>query len=835
MPEARMHLWRLSWRMLWRDWRSGELSILAIGLVIAVTSITAVGFFSDRVERGLNNQAAELIGADLVVASSRSSVNDHANAAQAQGFEVAETAQFRSVVINNNQPQLIEVKAVTANYPLRGDLRISDELYTQDQVTHEIPARGEIWVEPRLLQLLNLDVGARINLGALPMTISRVLTYEPDRGGDFFSVAPRVLMNQQDIAASGLIGQGALVSYRLLISGEPIDIEIWRNELLLDLRPGERLLSVQEGRPELRNALQRAQRFLGFAAMISVLLAGVAVATVAYRFSRRHLDTSAMLRCLGASQSTIVRLFTLEMLWLAVLSSSVGCVLGLLTQLGIAQILDKLFLTILPAPSLKPLILGYATGIIMLLGFAMPPLLALKQVPPLRVLRKNISVASIKNWQLYLAVMLTMGVLLFWQLSEAQLVLYVMLGLLATLLVLAVAAWGLIALLGGLRGRVGVAWRFGLANIARRPASSVIQVVALGLGIMVMLLLSTVRSDLLNDWQQSLPVDAPNHFVINVQPDQVDAIQKFFNQHKVIDPKLYPMVRARLVAINGRSVSTDDYTNERAKHMLTREFNLSWAEKPQADNEIIAGEWWQASDHGRSLLSLEVELAETLGIRLNDSVAFDINGTQRIFEITNLRTVEWDTFNINFFTVVPPGLLETAPASWVTSIYLDKEQKQQLGRLVQQFPNVTVIDVDAIMSRVRAIINRVSLAVEFIFIFTILAGLAVLYAAIQANQDERRYESAMLRTLGASKKVLLQGLYAEFITLGALAGLLAGLSATLLAYVLAEKIFQFDYGLDISLGLSGVIAGVVIVGVAGLLGTRRVLNHPPIETLRQAS
>jgi putative ABC transport system permease protein len=428
-----------------------------------------------------------------------------------------------------------------------------------------------------------------------------------------------------------------------------------------------------------------------------------------------------------------------------------------------------------------------------------------------------------------------MAILLYWQIGDIKLVTTVLGGIIATLVILAFAAYLLILLLNRLRGRVGVAWRFGLANISRRPASSIIQIVAFGLGIMVMLLLSTVRSDLLDDWQRSLPKDAPNHFVINVQPDQVEAIQAYFNERGVVNTRLYPMVRARLVEINGKTVRTSDYDSERAKHMITREFNLSWAETMQPDNEIVAGSWWSRDEHGAPLLSLEAKLANTLSLRPGDVLGFDINGTVFEFTISNLRSVDWDTFNINFFTVVPPGILEDMPANWVTSVYLDNMQRQQLGALVRQFPNITLIDVDTIMQRVRSIMDRVSLAVEFIFMFTILAGLAVLYAAIQANQDERRFENAVLRTLGAKRKTLLLGLVAEFATLGALSGLLAGVAASALAWLLADSIFKFEYQFDITVAFTGIISGLLIVVIAGVLGTRSVLTHPPVKTMREGA
>ncbi len=828
-------LWFTSWRMLWRDWRGGELSILAVGLIIAVTSITAVGFFTDRIERGLKQQAAELIGADLVISSGEPAVTDYIAESRAHDFRVAATQQFRSIVLGNERPQLVEVKAVTGAYPLRGVLRISDTPFGADEATTGIPAAGDIWVEARLLQLLDVEVGDEVSLGETRFHIRKVLRYEPDRAGDMFSVAPRVLMNRADLDATGLIGTGALVNYRVLVSGPRAAVDTYRAGLENRLRQGERILTVDEGRPELNTALQKARQFLGLAALISVLLAGVAVATVAFRFTTRHLDTSAMLRCLGASQRTVIELFTLEMLWLSVLASSVGCVLGLLTQFAITELLSELVLAQLPPPSPMALLPGYVTGIVMLTGFALPPLLALRRVPPLRVLRKDVSTGPVSGWIVYLAVLVCMSVLLYWQIGDVKLVSTVLGGMLVTLLVLALAAWALIRLLDRLRGRVGVAWRFGLANISRRPASSVIQIVAFGLGIMVMLLLSTVRSDLLDDWQRSLPENAPNYFVINVQPDQVEGIQAYFHQHGVANTRLYPMVRARLVDINGRPARTSDYDDERAKHMITREFNLSWAADMQADNTLDAGAWWRKEDFGKPMLSLESKLAQTLRLKMNDVLGFDINGTVIDFTITSLRSVDWDTFNINFFTVVPPGVLDDRPASWVTSVYLDMEQRRQLGQLVRQFPNVTLIDVDAIMQRVRGIMDRVSMAVEFLFLFTILAGLAVLYAAIQANQDERRYENAVLRTLGAKRNTLLLGLFAEFTMLGALSGLLAGLSATSLAWLLAEFVFKFDYRLDITVALIGIVSGTLIVGVAGMLGTRSVLSQPPVKTLREGS
>ena len=831
--QSMRNLFAMSGRMLWRDWRGGELRILAIALVIAVTSVTSVGFFIDRVQQGMDQQASELIAADLVVSSASPVAGERSDRAETLGLEIAETTSFRSVIIAGDQPKLVEAKAVSENYPLRGTLSVSDTLFGEEYQVESVPAAGEAWAEPKLFQELGLSPGDRVTLGEVTLTLTQILTYEPDRGGDFFSVAPRLLFNIEDLAATGLVQTGSLVRYHLLLAGEPSAIREYGAWLDRNPREGERLLTVEGGRPELRNALERARSFLGLAALVSVLLAGVAVATAARRFSQRHLDTSAIMRCMGATQNRISLLFLLEMLWLALLASTLGSVLGYLTQIVIAQIMDQLLIATLPQPSLKPLLMGYVTGIILLLGFAMPPLLALKRVPPLRVLRKDIAGTGASSWLFTLGVLVSMGVLLYWQTRDPELVVYMLSGIVLTLLLLAACARLLIAALNSVRGSVGVAWRFGLANIARRPSGSVMQIVAFGLGIMVLLLLSTVRNDLLDDWQRSLPEDAPNHFLINIQSDQVDGINSFFAGQGV-ETRIYPMVRARLTKINGRAVTTDDYDNERAKHLLTREFNLSWSEALPAASHVIEGQWWSSAQNGQPLLSLEEGIGKSLRIGMHDSVTFDINGTEVPLRVTNLRKVDWDSFNVNFFTVLPPGLLDRYPASWVTSIYLDPEQKGELGELVKAFPNVTIIDVGALMTRVRTIMDRVSLAVEFIFLFTLMAGVAVLLAAIQSTQDERRYESAILRTLGAQRGTLMRGLVAEFVTLGALAGLLAGVAATSLAWLFAEQVFKFDYSFNPWIPLVGIVAGILIVGLSGVLGTRKVLQQPPLLTLRRA-
>ncbi len=826
---------KLALRALARDWRAGELRVLAAALIVAVASVAAVGFFTDRIQVAMERKSSELLGADLVVVSSGAIPDALARESRRRGLQTARTLSFRSVVLVGDETVLAEVKAVEAGYPLRGTLQISNQPFTIGDDTTTIPAPGEVWLDERLLQALGLAVGDVLELGAGEFRVERVLIYEPDRGGDLFSIAPRLMMNLADVPGTELIQVGSRARYRLLLAGELQAIADYRQWVEPRLGPSERLQGVRDARPELRIALERAQRFLGLAALVSVILAGVGIAIAARRFARRHWDSVAIMRCVGASEATILRLFLLEMLMLAVLAGSVGVILGYFAQAGLSSLLGSLATAgPLPAPSWRPLGPALATGLVTLIGFAMPPLIRLRDIPPLRVLRRDLGAPKGRLWGLYGPAVAAVAGLLLWQARDLELALYVFAGVLGTLLVLALAAWAMVHGLRLLRARVGVAWRFGLSNIARRGVTSTVQVVALGLGIMVLLVLFLVRNDLLAGWRATLPADAPNHFLINIQTEEVAGITDFLRQRGLVEAQLFPMVRGRLLAINGRPVNPDDYPDPRSSRLAEREFNLSWAEQLQDDNRIIAGRWWSEAEHGQPWLSLEQGIAGRLGVELNDSLRFVIGGREVEARVTSIRTVEWDSFRANFFVLFAPAVLREYPATWMTSFHLDRSRKGVLAELVRQYPSVTVLDVDALMLKVREIMDRVVLAVQYVFLFTLVAGLVVLYAAIQATQDERLFESAMLRTLGARKSIILKSLVAEFSLLGMLAGLLAALAASVLGYALAEHVFGFSYQVNGWLWLLGGSAGIVGVSLAGLLGARRVLDRPPLRTLRES-
>lgn len=825
-----MRVLRFALRALKRDWRAGELGVLGAALLIAVGSVTAVGFFTDRARQGMAQQANELLAADLAVLSPQPLDPVWAARARATGLATARTLSFLSVVVAGERTQLAEVKAVSEAYPLRGQLRAANAPYAADAVADTVPARGTVWLEARALDLLGLRLGATVSLGEQRFTVTRVVTYEPDRGGDLFNIAPRLLMNVADVAPTKLLQTGSRAQHRLLVAGDPEAVAAFRAWIATRVEPPARLQDVRDARPELRAALSRAERFLGLAALVSVVLAGIAIATATRRYVERHLDTSAILRCLGATQGFIAWSFTLELLLAGLLASLGGCALGYLAQHALAAWLAGLLGTTLPAPSWSPVVLGLATGLVTLIGFALPPLLRLKDVPPLRVLRRDVGPLPPRALTVYGSAAVALAALMLWQARDVALAAYVLGGTLATLIVFALAAFGLVRVLQRLRARVGVAWRYGLANIARRPQASVAQVVAFGLGIMVMLLLSLVRADLLAEWRGSLPPQAPNHFLINIQPAQVPALRAFFETHGLAAPTLYPMIRGRLVAINGAAVEPADYADDRARRLAQREFNLSYAQAPQAANRVVAGHWWGPRE--TRALSVEQGLAQTLGLALGDTLTFRIAGEDIDGKITNLREVDWDSFQVNFFVVAPPGLLADYPATFITSVYLSPARKALLGDMVKTFPNVTVIDVEAIMAKVRQVMDRVTLAMEYVFLFTLLAGLVVLAAAIQSTRDERLRDGAILRTLGASRRQLLLGLAAEFVTLGLLAGVLAAAAASAIGYVLATQVFHFAYHANPWVWLVALLAGGVGIGLAGTLVTAAIVRRPPLQTLR---
>ena len=825
---------KLALRLLARESRAGELTLMFVALVVAVAAVTTVSFFTDRVRQALTTQANQLLAADLVLISDHPIAPSFAERARAAGLSTAHTQAFPSMVLHGARNQLAEVKGVSAGYPLRGELSLSRALFGPAQAAQSGPPSGSAWADARLMQALGLQVGQEIELGQARLTLSAVINKEPDRAGDFFNIAPRLMVHGDDIARTGLIQPGSRVGYRLLVAGEARALAGYRTWATTQLARGERIEGVSDARPEIRSALERAGRYLGLAALVSAVLAAVAVALASRQFVSRHLDSCAVLRCLGASQAVILRLYLIQFVILGLAASAIGSLIGFAGQAGLAEFLRGRIVNDLPAPSLWPILEGVSTGLLLLLAFGLPPLMRLKRVSTLRVLRRELGRPEQVGLASYALGAATVAGVLIYRAGEIQLGLYVVAGLVGVILGGLLLGGVLLRAIAALRHRARGVWFYGLANVGRRRASSLTQILGFALGLMALILLTLVRGDLLASWQASLPADAPNRFVINIQPDQLLALAQFFRSEKLDAPALYPMVRGRLVAINDRPVNAQDYADERAQRLVEREFNLSWTDQARTDNRMLAGRWWQPSDP-QDQFSVEQGIAERLNIHLHDRLTYEIAGTRVTGRVTSLRKVDWDTMRVNFFVIGTSGLLQAQPATYITSFHLPAGREAVLNDLVRQFPNFTVIDVAAIMGDVRAIMVRVSEAVTFVFLFTLLAGLVVLYAAVMATRDERLYEAAVMRTLGARTKQLANAQWIEFATLGALAGVLAATGASASAYVLAEQVLHLPFAFNPWVWVVGVVGGAAGITLAGLMATRNVLRTPPLSVLRRLS
>lgn len=826
-----MNTWRLTLRLLRRDWRSGELSVLAAALVLTVAAITAVGFFTDRVEATLQRQGSELIAADLVLESARPLAETFVIRAQAQGLRTAQTLEFRSVV-QGERPQLVLMKAVDAAYPLRGQLRIRSALDAPDQAVAAGPPVGEVWVESRLLRLLNVSIGEHLNIGATRLRIGAILSAEPDQSRAFFNIAPRVLMNRADLDATGLIGPVSRVTQRLLIAGAVSEIDTYRAWASTQLNAALTLTVARDARPEFSAALERASRFLHLATLVTLLVAGAAIALASQRLVERQTDTVAVMRCLGAPRHLVLRVLIGRLVLFGLAASLLGCLVGWLGQAGLFAALDDWIGVELPSASPAPLLVGLATGLIALLGFAVPPLLQLAQVTPLRALRRDLGTPRLSAALTLSAAGAALALLILWQAHDLELGLKLLGGVLATLLALIGSVLLLVRLAGRLTGRVRGVWRLGLAALTRRSATAVLQISGFGIGILALLLLAVVRVDLLEAWRETVPEGAPNYFLTTIQPADVAPLQAFLSEAGIAAPPLYPMITARLTQIGDRAVEPSAYPNPRAARLASREFNLSYGAEPQADNRIVAGAWWSEGAEAAPQFSVERGIAETLGMQLGETLTFSVAGRTVTGPITSLREVRWDSFNVNFFVVASPALLQQEAASYVTSLYLPAAREGVIAELNRRFPSVTTLDVEALIDQVRAVIERGVMAVEYVFLFTLAAGLLVMYAGLQASLEQRRREHGILRTLGAGRRTLLTSLAVEFTAVGVLAGLLASVFAEATGWLLATQLFELDFQLNPALWLVGVLGSGVVIGLAGTVATYPLLIHPPLRELR---
>jgi putative ABC transport system permease protein len=881
-------LLRQAWRMTVRDWRAGELTMLLLALVLAVAALSSVGFLADRLTRGLERDARQMIGADLVVRADHPLEPQFAAQARSLGLQTADTTVFPSMVTaapagaagtdradlaaasapqaasaanaasvtagdamldagTDTPSRLAAIKAVSPGYPLRGAVAITTRAGAPGALAHTIPAPGTVWVDPQLLDTLHLGVGSALRVGNRQFTIAALITSELDRGFAFVNFSPRVMLRADDLPSTGLLTFGSRATYRLLVAGAApalANYNRWaRQQLAGDRLRGVALESVDDGQPQVRDTLARARHFLTLVALLTAMLAAVAIAMAAHRYARRHLDGGAVMRCLGASRRTLRALFVLEFVLLGLAGSALGVVLGYAGHYVLLQWLGGLIGVSLPGAGPLPALQGVASGLVLLLGFALPPLAPLASVPPARVLRRDLSGDTRLMWLGYGLGLVLFGALLVLAAGELRLGLLVAGGFAAGLLGFAalarLALWALArwartgrgaAGFGGF-GRGAVSWRYALASLERRSGTSALQITALGIGLMCLLLLALTRNDLIAGWRASTPPDAPNQFVIDIQPDQGAAFQAFLASQGGPPVTLAPMIRGRLIARNGQAIGAGDYKDQNTKRLIEREFNLSYTAELPPDNRVVAGRWYGAST--RAQISIEEGIAKSLKIRLGDVLRFDVAGQQIDAPVTSLRKLDWGTFRVNFFVVMPPAALADFPATLITSFHLGAAQHGVVDALVARFPNVTVIDAGALIGQLQRVLEQVIGAVQFLFLFTLAAGVLVLYAALAGTRDERVREAALLRALGATRRQVRGVQLAEFVVVGGLAGLMAALGAQGLGALLAQRVFEFHLTLNPWLPLLGVGGGIACAAAGGWASLRAVLARPALHSLRE--
>lgn len=886
----------LASRLLWRDWRSGELRLLFLALVMAVTSVSGIALFTDRLEKALLLESANMLAADRVLGSGKVLPDEILNEAQTRGLRTASTLSFTSMAFSDSGNMLVSAKAVSDTYPLRGDVIIADAPFIRGAPIQSGPQPGEVWLESRALPALGLEVGDSVYVGEAELTVSKIIIAEPDRsgGGMVDNAGPRLMLHLDDVAKTNVVQLGSRVSYRFLFAADELlaldEFETWVDA---EYEGEYRLRDVRDESEEVSEALSRAESFLLLGSLFAVLLAGVAIALTAKRYSERHYDYVAILKTFGCTSPQIGFIYLWIQALLAIVAVVVGSVLGWGVHHIILRALQTVITVELPAAGFEPFVVGAMTAVICLLSFALPPLLALRETPPLRVLRKDISQQKVgANVPYVFGIGGTIG-LVYWYSRDAVLTSVLVVAVASIAILLSGLSFLLLSSSSAVGMRAGSAWKLAMSAARRRRKQNVLQVMVFSVTIMSLLILGLLRTDLIADWQAQLPENTPNHFMMNISQPQIAGIEEFFEENGVQGNAFYPLISARVTKVNGATPDPqedlnsdaergtlaggggDDAEEESAKGAarvglsvgygqgetnaagagassgkeaseseagdepeegevrgrLSRR-QVTWAAELPADNRVTGGEWWEATVEP-GFVSIEQDYADWLDIELGDVIEFEINAQTVSAEVSSFRSVRWDNMQPNFFIIFSPGTIDHLGATFLSTALMEREQKILLNELVQRFPTIVVIEIDALIEQIQNIIAQVTSAIELISVLVLVCGALVLLACVNATLDERFYENAILRTLGAGKRLIMTSLLIEFASIGLMAGLVATLGAEASLYYLQEQVFEQEFALHYWVWLAGPLAGMIIIGGLGVNSTRGVVNISPLNVLRR--
>ena len=875
------NLLRLAIRLLKRDWYGGELRLLSLALVMSVTSVTGIALFTDRLEKALLLESANMLAADRIVSGRGTLPVEVLEEGQSRGLRTAETLSFISMAFSESGNLLVAAKAVTDNYPLRGDVIIADAPFVRGSPIQSGPPRGEVWLESRALPALGIEVGDSVSVGEAELNVSKIIITEPDRsgGGLVDNAGPRLMLHMDDVETTNVVQLGSRISYRYLFAHDDLELldefegwfrarEEWRGRYYIR--------DIRDESEEVSEALERAESFLLLGSLFAVLLAGVAIALTAKRYSERHYDYVAILKTLGCTSAQISLIYLAIQLMLAVIAVLVGCVLGYLVHQGIFRLLQSVLLFTLPPAGFQPYVIGSLTAFVCLLAFALPPLLALRETPPLRVLRKDITQQKISAYVPYLFGVLGTIFLIYWY-SEDLFLSSVLIGAVAAIaLFLSIVSYLFLRSSGSVGMKAGSAWLLAMTAARRRRKQNVLQVMVFSVTIMSLLILTLVRTDLIEEWQAQLPQNTPNHFMMNITQGQIAGIQNFFAENGVESNAFYSLTSARVNRVNGNlpnpsnndedslgggtlteNTRLDDADldeaigfNEspqsdapplqngqqtssggrRVRGQLSRR-QVTWSEELPKDNLITSGTWWGV-DPQPGYVSIEEEYADWLDLELGDRIEFEVNRQVVTAEVSNFRSVRWDNMQPNFFIIFSPGTIDHLGATFLSTALMEREQKVLLNDLIRLFPTMVIIEIDALIEQIQTIIAQVTSAVELISILVLICGGLVLLSCVNASLDERFHENAILRTLGAGKKLILTSLLIEFASIGFVAGLIATIGAEVSLYYLQEQVFQQEFSLHYWVWAAGPLLGMLIIAGLGINSTRRVVQTSPLAVLR---
>jgi putative ABC transport system permease protein len=826
----------LGFKLFFRDLLSGGSTMLIICLIIAVSSLTTVGLFTDRVRQAITQEASESLAADIRIESDTPIQDQLIQDAQVVGLTRADIISFRSVVMNSLSSSLVDVRGVSSLYPLRGELQISDSLMGLPYLTIDTPKANEVWAEASLLVRLGLDVGDVITIGSMEATVTHVLDFRPDEGWRFMEIAPTILLNIDDIDKTKLVLPGSRVEYELLLAGTEAQVQQYRDSYLTSLLPGQEYEDVSDARPEVRTSLIRAEQFLNLSALITVILCGIAILMASKEFVSRHEKTVAILRVFGCKYKSILGIIATQLLLVVTASTIVGLILGWLCQYVLASLGSGLIETTLPSPTLESMLIAPVTAVFVTLGFAFVPMLSLKDISPLRLLRNDVttSPSSSRVYFIFTFIFTSLCVLLNLILKDAELLIYVALVIVLAALVLVIASYALVRASSYIKNYFSGSWRYGISNISRRAANSTIQLIAFGLSITAILILTIVRVQLLDTWQGAIPEYTPNYFLINIQPGDEKFIETTLSEYGINKVIFYPITRARISHVNNIALSDFEARDEEAADELRDDINLTWSQDIPAGNELIEGSWWDTNSI-RPQISIASRLMEEIGLSIGDTLTFYLSGESLTAEIVNIRSVNWESFSPNFFMLLNPGTLENYSYTSISSFYLDgPSARQAIVDLSNNVPSVSTIEIGSVISQVQGAMKQASLAVQFVFLFTLVAAFLVMLTTIHVTKRDRIYEGSLIKAIGGSTKTVRTSLLVEFITIGSLAGLLGSFIAIISGYILATEVLDIAYQFNWLILLFGVIGGGCFVGISSFFVTHTIAQKAPITVLRES-